>query len=335
MMVSSQVHDKTVLITGAGGTIGSTLAHYIARQLPKKLWLLNHNELALHNINTGIHSSHPEVDTSLILADVQDRVAMIRLGDKCRPDIVIHAAAVKHVGFAEDNVLQAVSTNILGTQNVLHGCWMAEQFVLISTDKAVCPTTIMGATKRAAEIVVHRHSGIVIRLCNVYGSSGSIIPLFHQQLKDGVPLTVTHEDMERSFIRNEDVVWLMGRVLKEVSWAGKVFSIPPAWTTKIYELAKEVGEAGNATIEIIGLRPGEKIKEDLFAPWETPVEVDGMLVSTSEKPDLHERAVDNYLNDLYDRVQENDVDGARVTMAHMVPEAALPDGLGFVEYVSL
>lgn len=316
------IAGKTVLITGAGGTIGSVIAHYVAAHKPEKLWLLNHNELALYSINTSIHTVSPEVDTGLILADIQDRISMISWGDICRPDIVIHTAAVKHVSFAEENPLRAVSTNILGTKNLLDAFWMVEKFVLISTDKAVCPTNIMGATKRAAEKVCQLHGGLVIRLCNVYGSSGSVVPLFHQQLKDGVPLTVTHEDVERSFIRNEDVVWLVARVLKETDWQNKVYSISPSWTTRIYDLAKEIAEPTNAPIEIVGLGGGEKIKEDLFAPWEAPEQVDGMLVAQS-KPRWARRLILDYLNKLSISVEKNDVHAALIYLKKMVPEAEI------------
>ncbi len=322
-VLHNSIVDKTVLITGAGGTIGSAVANYVAANSPKKLWLLNHNELALHSINMVVHTLTPELDTGLILADIQDRTAMINWGDIARPDTVIHTAAMKHVSFAEENPLRAVDINILGTQNVLHGCWMAEKFVFISTDKAVCPTSIMGTTKRAAELVVHRHGGLVIRLCNVHGSSGSVVPLFQKQLEDGVPLTVTHKDVERSFIRTEDVVWLVSKVLGEIAWHSKVYSIPPVWTTRIYDLAKEIAEPSGATIKIIGLRKGEKIKEELFAPGETPENQDGMLVAFSENVDFEYRTIDYLLNELFLSVKEGDVDSAIYNLVKMVPESEL------------
>ncbi len=322
----NSIIGKTVLITGAGGSIGSALTHYVAAHTPKKLWLLNHNELALHSMNMAIHTFQPEVDTGLILADIQDRISMISWGDIARPDIVIHTAAIKHVNFAEENPLRAVAINIIGTQNVLQACWMAEKFIFISTDKAVCPTSVMGSTKRAAEILVHRYGGLVIRLCNVHGSSGSVIPLFQKQLEDGVPLTVTDKNVERSFIRTEDVVWLVKTVIEERDWHGKVYSIPPAWTNRIYDLAKEMAGPSKATIKIIGLRKGEKIKEVLFAPWEHPEDVDGMLVAMSEQPDLEHRKIDYHLNELFVSVKEVDTSAALSVLVQLVPESDLSVG---------
>lgn len=279
--VGAQLRGKTVLITGAGGSIGSELCRQIARMDPKMLILLGHGENSIFEINLDLHLSFPHLTTQPLIVDVRDRQRINRIVGRYKPQVIFHAAAHKHVPFMEANVAEAVTTNIQGTQNVLraaeeHG---VAQLVLISTDKAVNPTSIMGATKRMAELLVvaaaqrSNQAYIAVRFGNVLGSRGSVIPVFQRQIAAGGPLTVTHPEMSRYFMTIPEAVQLVLQATV-LGQGGEVFVLDMGEPVKILDLAMNMvrlaGLEPERDIKIVytGIRPGEKLHEELFLTGE-------------------------------------------------------------------
>lgn len=299
----STVTGKRVLVTGAGGSIGSELTIQIAGMDPAALLLLDHSEYALYEINMTIETNdYLPFPTTAVLCDIRDEASVNDVFKKFRPDIVFHAAALKHVPLLESNVnrLEAVRTNVAGTYNLLQNCAILNSaFVLVSTDKAVNPSSWMGTTKRLAEIVSHMASlsydiGISqVRFGNVIGSSGSVVPLFRRQIAKGGPVTVTHPDMTRYMMTIKEAVGLtlQSSVLSQKDGGYSNFVLDMGEPVKIIDLAKELirqtGQRPDVDIPVtmIGMRPGEKLHEELHYPWEE-------LVDTEE--DRVRRAVSSF-----------------------------------------
>ncbi|MBN1559781.1 polysaccharide biosynthesis protein [candidate division KSB1 bacterium] len=270
-------HDKRILVTGAAGSIGSELCRQIAQFDLAKLITLDRSENGLFYLDRELRESFPDLDFSLALADITDYAETNSFFSRFRPHIVFHAAAYKHVPMMEQHPYQAVKTNILGTKNVLDIALEngVEKFVMISTDKAVKPTSLMGLTKRVAEDIVKsaNQKGMTkclsVRFGNVIGSSGSVIRVFEEQIRKGGPVTVTHPDVARYFMSIPEAVLL---VLQAASLGsgGEVFILKMGELVKIYDLAKELIMLAGLTpnediqIEFTGLRPGEKIIEQLW-----------------------------------------------------------------------
>ena len=275
--ISRHLHGKRVLITGGGGSIGSELCRQVAALEPDRMAVLDNGEFNLYEIEQDLKINHGAVNFDSLLCDVQDEDSLEWVFAKFRPQIVFHAAAYKHVPLLEDNVLQAVRNNVFGTIAVTraadrHGC---EQFVLISTDKAVNPTNVMGATKRAAEIYCQNFNSrsgtrfITTRFGNVLGSNGSVVPLFEAQIAKGGPVTVTHQDMERYFMTIPEAVGLILQAAS-IGQGGEIFVLEMGHPVKIKDLAEQmIRLAGlkpyqDIPILFTGLRPGEKLYEELF-----------------------------------------------------------------------
>jgi len=268
---------RTILITGAGGSIGSELCRQIATLKPGHIVLLGHGENSIFEIHAELRERFPDVNTVPIIADVKDAERIHRIFQDWRPFAVFHAAAHKHVPLMEDNVIEAVLNNIVGTRNVVTSALEAgvEHFVLISTDKAVRPANIMGATKRVAEMIVchaaHTHKAhfMAVRFGNVLGSRGSVVPTFLRQIRNGGPITLTHPDMRRFFMTIPEATRLVLQA-GAIGTGGEVFCLDMGEPVRIYDLALDLIRLSGLTegedIEIVfnGVRPGEKLYEELF-----------------------------------------------------------------------
>ena len=273
--VMEYIEGRTVLVTGGGGSIGSELCRQIATHRPEKLLILDIYENNAYEIEQEIRRHHPELCVLPLIASVRDAATIDRIFAEHRPEIVFHAAAHKHVPLMEISPAEAVKNNVFGTKNVVEAAdrYGAHRFVMISTDKAVNPTNVMGATKRICEMIVQaaaRHSKtefVAVRFGNVLGSNGSVIPLFRRQIAEGGPITLTHRDIIRYFMTIPEAVSL---VLQAGAYAkgGEIFVLDMGEPVRIYDLACNLirlsglvpGE--DIEIRITGLRPGEKLYEE-------------------------------------------------------------------------
>lgn len=278
------LEQKRVLITGAGGSIGSELCRQVARYGPAQIVMLDHAEYALYNIEQEMGHTRSNVRLTPVLGDVRDETLMQHLFVTHRPEVILHAAAYKHVPLVEANPVEGVQTNALGTRVLAdlaaaHGCG---KFVLVSTDKAVKPTNVMGASKRVAELYCQSSSQdsdtafIVTRFGNVMGSAGSVVPLFRKQIAAGGPVTVTHKDITRYFMTIPEAVSLILQAAA-MGQGGEIFVLDMGKPIRISDLAEEMirlsGHEPGRDIEIsyIGLRAGEKLHEELFHEQENPL----------------------------------------------------------------
>lgn len=279
--VMSYVTDKVVLVTGAGGSIGSELTRQIASYQPKALLLLGHGENSIYTIEMELRTKFPHVKLETVIADIQDRGRIDEVFGKFRPQVVFHAAAHKHVPLMERNPSEAIKNNVFGTRNVADAAdkHNAERFVMISSDKAVNPTSVMGATKRIAEMYIQSINStsqtqfVAVRFGNVLGSRGSVIPRFKEQIAAGGPVTVTHPEMVRYFMTIPEAVQL---VIQAGAFAkgGEIFILDMGKPVRILDLAKDVirlsGFEPDVDIKIkyTGMREGEKLFEELLTDAE-------------------------------------------------------------------
>ncbi|WP_394238269.1 polysaccharide biosynthesis protein [Niallia oryzisoli] len=275
--ISDKLTGKTVLVTGAGGSIGSEICRQIARFSPEKLLLLGHGENSIYLIDMELKKKFAqEFEIVPIIADVQDRERVFDVMREYQPDVVYHAAAHKHVPLMEYNPAEAVKNNIFGTRNVAEAAdaFGVKNFVLVSTDKAVNPPNVMGATKRFAEMVIQnlakesKTKFVAVRFGNVLGSRGSVIPLFKKQIEAGGPVTVTHPDMTRYFMTIPEASRLVIQA-GALARGGEVFVLDMGEPVKIVDLARNLITLSGYSIEEIGikysgLRPGEKMYEELL-----------------------------------------------------------------------
>ena len=275
--INSLIKNKTVLVTGGGGSIGSELCRQIVKYDPKRLVILDIYENNLYDIEMELRAEYPKLNLEAIVASVRDKARLNNVFETYKPEIVFHAAAHKHVPLMEKSPLEAIKNNVFGTYNVVNCAdeYGVEKFVLISTDKAVNPTNIMGASKRVCEMIVQAKNKVsnteyaAVRFGNVLGSNGSVIPLFKKQIERGGPVTVTHKDITRFFMTIPEAVQL---ILQAVTYAkgGEIFVLDMGEPVKIYDLAvsliKLLGYEPNVDIpiEITGLRPGEKLYEEIL-----------------------------------------------------------------------
>ncbi|MGE5072060.1 MAG: UDP-N-acetylglucosamine 4,6-dehydratase family protein, partial [Anaerolineae bacterium] len=276
-MIGGTLAGRRVLVTGAGGSIGRELSRQIARWKPAKLVILGHGENSIFETLLEVQEEHPELELSAVIADVKDRDRLCSVFKEHGVEVVFHAAAHKHVPLMQANVEEAVLNNVFGTQNVVEAAITAnvERLVLISTDKAIRPANVYGATKRLAEMIVldaARASGrafCVVRFGNVLGSRGSVIPLFKRQIASGGPILITHPDMERYFMTIPEAVHL---VLQAASLGkgGEAFVLDMGEQVRVLDLATDLIrlsglEPGrDIEIEFTGVRPGEKLSEELW-----------------------------------------------------------------------
>ena len=275
--ISLYIADKAVLVTGGGGSIGSELCRQISAFSPKQLIILDNYENTAYDIQNELMANYPELDLVTVIANIREKARLENVFKSHKPDIVFHAAAHKHVPLMEANPTEAIKNNIFGTLNVAECAdkFGAKRFVMISTDKAVNPTNIMGATKRVAEMIIQalsKHSKtefVAVRFGNVLGSNGSVIPLFKKQIEQGGPVTVTDPEIIRYFMTIPEAVQL---VLQAGAMAkgGEIFVLDMGEPVKIHDLARNLIKLSgfepdvDIKIEFTGLRPGEKLYEELL-----------------------------------------------------------------------
>lgn len=275
--ISAKLAGKTILVTGAGGSIGSEICRQVSQFKPKKLVLLGHGENSIYQINMELQNQYKHAfEIVPVIADVQDKNRIFEVMEKHQPNVVYHAAAHKHVPMMEYNPKEAVKNNIFGTKNVAEaaGTFGVDTFVLISTDKAVNPTNVMGATKRCAELIIqemdreYNTKYVAVRFGNVLGSRGSVIPLFKKQIQEGGPITVTHPDITRYFMTIPEASRLVIQA-GSLARGGEIFVLDMGEPVKIVDLAKNLIRLSGYTEDEIGivysgLRPGEKMYEELL-----------------------------------------------------------------------
>ena len=285
-LLGKTVTGKTVLVTGAGGSIGSELCRQIAAQAPKHMVLLDISEFAIYSLVQQLQKTQPSVTFTPLIGSVQDQLFVSNVFNNFAIDTIYHAAAYKHVPLMEQNVIQCIANNVFGTRNMAEAAVAAQvgHFILVSTDKAVNPTNFMGASKRLAELVCQDFASTqiktrfaVVRFGNVLGSSGSVVPLFKQQIAAGGPVTVTHTDVIRYFMTIPEAAQLVIQA-GSLAKGGDIFVLDMGKPVKILDLAKKmitlsgkkpilenerIAGAGEIAIRITGLRPGEKMFEEL------------------------------------------------------------------------
>ena len=279
--VAGYIKDKVVLVTGGGGSIGSELCRQAATQKPKTLIIFDIYENNAYELQMELRRQHPELDLVVLIGSVRDKGRVDYVFDKYRPDIVCHAAAHKHVPLMEDSPLEAIKNNVFGTYNVAEAAdrYGARRMILVSTDKAVNPTNVMGASKRICEMVVQMWNGrskteyVAVRFGNVLGSAGSVIPLFRRQIKEGGPVTVTDKNVIRYFMTIPEAVQLIFQA-GAYAKGGEIFVLDMGEPVRIDDLARNMirlsGLEPDLDIPIVytGLRPGEKLYEELLLSGE-------------------------------------------------------------------
>jgi FlaA1/EpsC-like NDP-sugar epimerase len=280
--IREYLHGKRVLVTGAGGSIGSEICRQVSRFGPAQLIMLGHGENSVFTTRMSLSYEFPDLRSEAVIADVRDSARIRDVFAFHRPHVVFHAAAHKHVPLMEENMIEAVKTNVFGTLNVARAAlhYEAQRFVMISTDKAVNPTSMMGVSKRVAEMVVQSMSlaskktqFVSVRFGNVLGSSGSVIPIFKEQIARGGPVTVTHPEMRRYFMTIREAVLLVLQA-GTMGQGGEVFVLDMGEPVKIIDLAEQMirlsGRTPYSDIPIVfsGVRPGEKLFEELLTAEE-------------------------------------------------------------------
>ena len=334
-LVGAALTGKRVLVTGAGGSIGFEICRQIARWGPQTLILLGHGENSIFEAMLELREDFPALPIQLVIADIRDRARINGVFVDLRPQVVFHTAAHKHVPLMESNIEDAITNNIIGTKNVVQAASAndTELLVLISTDKAVRPVNVMGATKRIAEMIVleaaHRtgHAYSVVRFGNVLGSRGSVVPLFKRQIAHGGPVTVTHPDMKRYFMTIPEAVHLVLQTAA-MGQGGEVFMLNMGQQVRILDLAEDLirlsGLEPGKDIEITftGVRPGEKLSEDLWG--------DGMEYRKTIHPEIfraeaEEAILPDDLDKIVDELHRLAQEGDASAILHLLDET-IPDG---------
>ena len=307
--IGKLIKDKVVLVTGGGGSIGSELCRQIIKYNPERLVILDIYENNLYDIEQELKFNYPKIKIDAVVASVREKERLNEIFKEYKPYLVFHAAAHKHVPLMETSPLEAIKNNVFGTYNVVNCAdeYNVKRFILISTDKAVNPTNIMGATKRLCEMIVQAKDKVskteyaAVRFGNVLGSNGSVVPLFKKQIANGGPVTVTHKDITRFFMTIPEAVSL---VLQAMSGAngGEIFVLDMGEPVKIYDMAlnliKLSGLEPNVDIQIkiTGLRPGEKLYEELLMAEEGLTQTKHDKIYIAEPMDIDMKKIENKLN---------------------------------------
>ncbi len=326
-----EVVDKVVLVTGAAGSIGSEICRQLMTYQPKKVIMLDQAESPMYDLQFELKNTYKDQlqRMEFIIANVKDRARMEEVFEAFHPQLVYHAAAYKHVPFMEENPYEAVYINVFGTRNVadLAIKYGAQKFVMISTDKAVNPTNVMGATKRMAEIYIQSRSNgtthfVTTRFGNVLGSNGSVIPLFKKQLAAGGPLTVTHKDIIRYFMTIPEACNLVLEA-GAMGEGGDIFVFDMGKPVKIYDMARKMIQLSgmhNIQIKEIGLRPGEKLYEELLATKENTIPTYHPKIMRAEVRRYPLEAIDREYSELWTILETMDDMKIVAKMKNIVPE---------------
>ncbi|MDU6273804.1 MAG: nucleoside-diphosphate sugar epimerase/dehydratase [Clostridium sp.] len=330
--ISSYIENKVIMVTGGGGSIGSELCRQIARFNPKELIIFDIYENNAYDLQNELLRKYKDLNLKTLIGSVRDRKRLNNIFKEYRPQVVFHAAAHKHVPLMEDSPGEAIKNNVLGTLNAaeLASEYGVERFVLISTDKAVNPTNVMGATKRMCEMVIQsidKESDtefVAVRFGNVLGSNGSVVPLFKKQIAEGGPVTLTHKDITRYFMTIPEASQL---VLQDGAYAkgGEIFVLDMGQPVKIYDLAENLirlsGYIPNEEIEIkvTGLRPGEKLYEELLMDEEGLSETPHKKIFIGRPGEFKLEKVKNNINELLDVVKLGNNEKLREKLQEVVP----------------
>jgi len=340
-LLNKSISDKVVMVTGAGGSIGSELCRQVIALSPAKLLLVDQSEFALYAIHEELREKVPDLIIIPLLASIQDIQRMREIVSTWRPNILYHAAAYKHVPLVEQNVLEGIKNNVFGTLNAASVAIEnhVSHFVLISTDKAVRPTNVMGASKRLAEMILQAKAQTqtetafsIVRFGNVLGSSGSVVPKFRQQIRTGGPITLTHPDVTRYFMTIPEAAQLVIQAAA-MTKGGDVFVLDMGQPIKIYELANrmielsgltlrnETNPDGDIAIEITGLRPGEKLYEEILI-GNNPQETLHSRILRAQEEYIPWAELETKLNELEALIRNNDISSVRSLLENL--------NLGFV-----
>ena len=323
------IQDKVVFVTGGGGSIGSELINQIAKYNPKKIINIEINENASYLMELELKRKYPYLDYKTEIASVRDFDKLDMLFDKYKPEILFHAAAHKHVPLMENNPEEAIKNNIFGTKNVAECClkYKLESVVLISTDKAVNPTNVMGATKRVCEMIFQKYSEkdsntkfMAVRFGNVLGSNGSVIPIFSKLIEEGKNLTLTHKDIIRYFMTIPEAAQLVIEAAT-IGKGGEILILDMGEPVKIYDLAKNMIKlsGSNVGIDIVGLRPGEKLFEELLYDVNSSEKTsNNKIFITNMENEKVQVDIDDYYTILKDLIKNNDTVGMRRTLASII-----------------
>ena len=324
--ISSYLQDQVVVVTGAGGSIGSELCRQIVKFQPRKLVMIDINENSLYMLEQEFkrHIEHGQMSQNIemksLIASIRDKKAIDEIFSRYHPDVVYHAAAHKHVPLMETRPMEAIKNNVFGTNNVIHSCieHRVKRFIMISTDKAVNPTNVMGATKRMTEMILQAngHNGVTkmadVRFGNVLGSNGSVIPIFKAQIAEGGPVTLTSKEIIRYFMTIPEAAQL---VLQAGYYAdqGDIFVLDMGEPVKILDLAEKMirlaGLKPYEDIEIkeIGLRPGEKMFEELRLDGEDTTRTKNDLIYKNAPMDISVEDIDARLSQLHNVIYKENV----------------------------
>ena len=323
------IQDKIVFVTGGGGSIGSELINQIAKYNPKKIVNIEINENASYLMELELKRKYPYLDYKTEIASVRDLDKLDMLFNKYKPEILFHAAAHKHVPLMENNPEEAIKNNIFGTKNVAECClkYKLESVVLISTDKAVNPTNVMGATKRVCEMIFQKYSEkdsntkfMAVRFGNVLGSNGSVIPIFSKLIEEGKNLTLTHKDIIRYFMTIPEAAQLVIEAAT-IGKGGEILILDMGEPVKIYDLAKNMIKlsGSNVGIDIIGLRPGEKLFEELLYDVNSSEKTsNNKIFITNMENEKVQVDIDDYYTILKNLIKNNDTIGMRKTLASII-----------------
>ena len=330
--IMSYVKDQKVMVTGGGGSIGSELCRQIADDQPKQLIIIDNYENAAYELQMELGRKHPELDVIVLIVSVQNRRKIREIFEQYKPDLVFHAAAHKHVPLMEYSPCEAIKNNVFGTMNVASEANRSgvKRMVLISTDKAVRPTNIMGASKRICEMVIQTYNQrskteyVAVRFGNVLGSNGSVVPLFKQQMEAGGPVTVTHPDIIRYFMTIPEAVSL---VLQAGAYAqgGEIFILDMGEPVKILDLAENMirlsGLVPGEDIEIkfTGLRPGEKLYEELLIDDDNKKETANKRIFIGQPIKIDEAEFDEKMKEL-EKATFSEDENIRQVVKKLVPE---------------
>ncbi len=329
--VTEYIDNKLILVTGAAGSIGSELCKQIIKYEPEKLVMLDINENDLYFLNLYLKRHYEKINIDLEICNIREKKKLEYIFNIYEPDIVFHVAAHKHVPLMEKNIAEAIKNNIFGTKNLIEvsNKYSVDKFIFISTDKAVNPTNVMGATKRLAEIILEKENKksktqyMAVRFGNVLGSNGSVIPLFKSLLKEGRDLTVTHKDVTRYFMTISEAAQL---VLEAgyIGSGGEVFVLDMGEPIKIMDLAKQLIELSglklgeDVDIKITGLRPGEKLHEELLYDIDSCQKTDNekIFIAGIKSKDLN---IKEGLDELRQAVNSFDKERMKAQLKELVP----------------